>query len=73
MQKFIVFVQYCVNKDYVEQFLFCCPLAKNTSGKLSLLVQTLDNCKQIKVDILKLNCCDTEKRTVKPERKCLRK
>ena len=29
----MVFVQYRVTEDYVEQFLICCPLAKHTTRK----------------------------------------
>jgi len=29
----MVFVQYRATEDYVEQILFCCPLAKHTTRK----------------------------------------
>jgi len=29
----MVFVQYRATEDYVEQILFCCPLAKRTARK----------------------------------------
>jgi len=31
--QFMVFVRYCATEDYVEQFLFCCPLAEHTTRK----------------------------------------
>ena len=32
--QFMVFVWYRATGDYVEQFLFCCPLAKHTTRKV---------------------------------------
>jgi len=29
----VVFVQCHATEDYVKQFLFCCPLAKDATGK----------------------------------------
>ena len=46
--KFIVFARYRATEDYVEQFVLP-STCQNTTGKLSLLAQTLDNCKQIEV------------------------
>jgi len=31
--QFVVFVPHRATEDYVEQFLFCCPLPKNTTRK----------------------------------------
>jgi len=30
--QFMVFMRYHVTEDYVELLLFCCPLAKHTTG-----------------------------------------
>jgi len=41
--QFMLFVRYRANEDYVEQFHFCCPLAKHTTRKEMFKFKRVDS------------------------------